>query len=86
MNHCADAIDAKRYVLPDEEHMMYRVIPQLFFLLDGDDRQNKNALNAFKVRTGRSAELCARHPPSVLYTNRFLLWPIVPFISNRQCI
>ena len=35
-NHCVDAIDHERYLMPEEKHTFYRVLPNLMYILDSD--------------------------------------------------
>jgi cytoplasmic FMR1 interacting protein len=44
---CVCSIETERYLLPDDLHMFYRVIPNCIFLMDSDDR---TGLNCFKVK------------------------------------
>jgi hypothetical protein len=72
MNHCADAIDARRFVLPDEEHAYYRAIPHLFYLLDSDDK--KSGINAFKYK-GLAIER---------FQKLFKPFPVIPLYGDMQ--
>lgn len=74
INHCSDAIEEKRYLLPEECHTLYRVLPCLMYLLDAKDKSTIKGLNAFKhpkVKLSRMQKL-------------FKPFPIIPLYGDMQ--
>jgi hypothetical protein len=72
MNHCADAIEAKRFILPDEEFTFYRAIPHMIYILDNEDK--KAGLNAFKAKNVRLDR----------YKKLYKAFPVIPLYGDMQ--
>mmetsp|Transcript_39820 Transcript_39820/g.66707 ORF Transcript_39820/g.66707 Transcript_39820/m.66707 type:complete len:1295 (-) Transcript_39820:208-4092(-) len=49
LQHCKETLETRRFVLPDEEHMQYRVIVYLMYILDAE-KDNKKGVNAFREK------------------------------------
>jgi cytoplasmic FMR1 interacting protein len=77
LNHCADAIGEKWYLLPEEQHMYYRVIPYLIFILDGEGPDSHKTTNAFKTGKIKLKRL------QKLYKKGFHIIPIYGDLSTE---
>eukprot|EP00808_Paulinella_micropora_P032344 g67638.t1 len=66
MEHCANSIEQRRHMKPNEEHAFYRVLPFLMYFLDSKENQaGKPSINAFrhkKVKLSRLQKLARRMP------------------------
>lgn len=71
LEHCADCIEEKRFLMPEEQHMYYRCIPFLIFLLDEALPKGFNPFKSSKVNLGR-------------YQKLFKHFPIIPLYGDMQ--
>jgi len=74
LEHCADKIESKLYLLPSEFHQLHRMLPYFIFLLDSDEKGAKS-LNAFK--SGKIRNLSR-------YQKLFKSMPFVPLYGDMQ--
>eukprot|EP00954_Amorphochlora_amoebiformis_P005293 417356-Amorphochlora_amoeboformis.AAC.2 len=71
LEHCKDALETHRYLLPDEEHMHLRVIMYLMYILDAEKGSQKG-INAFRESRARFALSLFKHQP------------IIPLLGDMQ--
>mmetsp|Transcript_12508 Transcript_12508/g.22725 ORF Transcript_12508/g.22725 Transcript_12508/m.22725 type:complete len:1296 (+) Transcript_12508:131-4018(+) len=65
LQHCKEALDSKRYVLPDEEHMYYRAIVYLMYILDAEKGGSGRGINAFRERRAQFVMNVFKHNPVI---------------------
>mmetsp|Transcript_5680 Transcript_5680/g.13826 ORF Transcript_5680/g.13826 Transcript_5680/m.13826 type:complete len:1293 (-) Transcript_5680:418-4296(-) len=69
LQHCNEALDTSRYLLPDEEHMLFRVIVYLMYILDSE---KEGQLNAFRDRRAG------------FVMGLFKQYPVIPLFGDMQ--
>ena len=82
INFCANRIDESQYLVPNEKHMLIRVIPFALFLIDSDDAKK----DAFHYKFLNPNQLKAVFKVPILFFFPFTTqrWPVVPVYGDMQ--
>uniref|UniRef100_A0A6V3J2R0 CYRIA/CYRIB Rac1 binding domain-containing protein n=1 Tax=Lotharella globosa TaxID=91324 RepID=A0A6V3J2R0_9EUKA len=71
LGHCREALEKRRYLCPDEKHMLHRVIVYLMYILDAE-KDNSRGINAFKERR------------ATFVMGLFKQAPVIPLFGDMQ--
>lgn len=65
MDYCADCIENKQYVLPEEGHAFYRVLLQLIYLFDSSVQKGTNVFKNKKINLNSRIKRILVHMPVI---------------------